>query len=710
MTHKKKWTLKEYDKEAAENIASALSLSPVTAILLTERGCTDKKSALSFINKENTAMHDPFLLPDMKEAVLRIVKAAEKNEKTAVYGDYDADGVTGTSLLVMFLRSIGLDVIYHIPDRLTEGYGVNKDSIAELHKKGVSLIITVDTGITAIDEIKFANELGIDVMVTDHHECRPELPEAVAAVDPKRPDCVYPFKDLAGVGVAFKLICAYNCYMATGTTEYSEEDQDIIFDTLRECYKQYGDITALGTIADVMPVMGENRLIIAYGLNRMKKTKNKGLAALLKAAELVNENGVSKLSSMSVSFVLAPRINAAGRLGMATRAVEMFLTSSDKEAEETAQLLCEKNKERQKIELEIIEDAEKQIASGALNDDSRIIVLHSDTWHHGVVGIVSSRITEKYNLPSILISFKDGDDTGKGSGRSIEGFDLLSAITDSKDHLIKYGGHKNAAGLTIKREELQPFIERISEYAKNNITDEELTPVISIDAELSVNDINMDTVSDLSKLEPFGEGNPVPLFMLSDLKITVIIPLKEGKHTKITFTKDGKVLQGMYFGMNKDDLPYMQGDAVDIVFTLSENEFRGAVTAQIQIREMRFSEDAFDDYEADKNVYYYIKDDIILPQKEHIPSREDCAAVFRMIKKYCQNKYSTELNLHKLIKSGECGTGYIKTLLILDIFSELELIKYKTGDGIIFDISLDPTPSKKPLTDSALFAKLNSQI
>lgn len=710
MIPRKKWTLKEYDKDAALKIAEALSISEITAALLVERGCSDKKSALSFINKENTAMHDPFLLPDMKEAVLRIVKATEKNEKAAVYGDYDVDGITGTSLLVMFLRDIGLDVVYHIPDRLTEGYGVNCDSIRALAKDGVSLIVTVDTGITAIDEVKLANELGVDVIITDHHECRPELPDAVAAVDPKRPDCKYPFKDLAGVGVAFKLICAYNCYMSTGTTEYSEEDGEIIFDTIRDCYKSYGDITALGTIADVMPVMGENRLIIAYGLNRMKKTKNKGLTALLKASELVNDNGCGKINSSAVSFVLAPRINAAGRLGQAERAVEMFLTSSEKEAEEAAVWLCEKNRERQKTELSIIEEAEEQIASGALKDDTRIIVLSSDTWHHGIIGIVSSRLTDKYHLPSILISFKDSEDVGKGSGRSIEGFDLLAAITDSADHLIKYGGHKNAAGLALNRSELNAFKEKINKYAKEHISDDDLTPVVSVDAELTINDINMSTVSDISKLEPFGEGNPVPLFMLKDLKITDIIPLKDGKHTKITFVKDDKVVQGMYFGMNTDELPYLQGDHTDILFTLSENEFRGAVTAQIQIRDMRISENTAEEYEAELGVYYYIKDDIILPQKEHIPSRDDCAAVFRTIKKLCGDKYDTVLNVHKLLNSNENGSGYVKLLLILDIFSELDLIRYKTDNGLIFEISVEKAPVKRPLTDSKLFTKLNSQL
>lgn len=706
----KKWTFKEYDKEAADAIAEALSLSHVTAVLLTERGCTDKKSALSFINKENTAIHDPFLLPDMEKAVTRLVKAVENNEKTAVYGDYDVDGITGTSLLVMFLRKLGLDVIYHIPDRLTEGYGVNSDSIKALAKEGVKLIITVDTGITAADEVSLANSLGVDVIITDHHECRPEIPDAAAAVDPKRPGCAYPFKDLAGVGVAFKLICAYECFMATGATEYSPDDSEIIFDTVRECYKEYGDITALGTIADVMPVTGENRLIIAYGLNRMKKTKNKGLTALLKASELINENGAGKITSSSVSFILAPRINAAGRLGNACRAVEMFLTDSEEEADEAARWLCEKNKERQKTELDIIADAENQISSGAVSYDDRIIVLSSDEWHHGVIGIVSSRITEKYNLPSILISFKDGGDTGKGSGRSIEGFDLLAAITAGADHLIKYGGHKNAAGLSLERSELEAFKAEIGRYAKEHIKDEDLTPVISVDAELTADDISIDTVSDISKLEPFGEGNPVPLFVMRDLLITDIIPLKEGKHTKINFVKDGRVLTGMYFGMNRDEFPFVEKDKADILFSLSENEFRGAVTAQIQIRDMHLSDSAAAEYEAEKSVYYYIKDDIILPQKEHIPSREDCVDVFKLIKKYCANKNSALINVHKLIRTGEYSCGYVKLLLILDIFSELGIIRCKAENDVLFEISVLPVQNKIPLTESKLFVKLNGQI
>ena len=706
----KKWTLREYDGDAADEIAEALSILPVTAKLLTERGCHDKKSALSFINKENAAMYDPFLLPDMKKAVLRIVEAEAKNEKVMVYGDYDVDGITGTSILVTFFRGLGLNVSYHIPERLTEGYGVNAEAVKSFKDKGISLVVTVDTGITAVDEVRLGKELGMDFIITDHHVCRPELPDAVAIVDPKREDCVYPFRDLAGVGVAFKLICAYNCYMATGETEYTKDDREIIFDALRETYKNYGDITALGTIADVMPVVDENRLIIAYGLNRMKKTKNKGLAALLKVTDLVSEeNGAKKITSTNVGFVLAPRINAAGRLGSASKAVEMFLTESDEKAEELAAWLCEQNKERQKIELEIVSEAEEQIAKAGSIHDERMIVLSSDSWHHGVIGIVSSRITEKYNLPSILISFDGSENDGKGSGRSIAGFDLLSAITACSDRLIKFGGHTLAAGLSLKRSEYEAFKTEICEYAKERISDEMLVRETYYDAELAPDDVTHALVDDLSKLEPFGEGNPVPAFLMTGLKITEIIPLKEGKHVRVCFTKDGKNVVGMYFGMSAKSFPYLPTDTVDILFNVSENEFRGTVTTQIFIRDMRYGDEFISGYNDEINVYEYIKDDIILPQTEHIPERADCAELFKLIKKHTEND-NAPFNLHKTLKTEIRGICYIKARLILDIFSELGLLEYKTDNGIDFDITLNKPAEKKQLTDSKLFSRLHTAV
>lgn len=707
MIRRKIWKLKEYDANTAEEIKEALSVLPATAALLAERGCTDKKSAVSFINKENAAMHDPFLLPDMKEAVLRIEKAERDNEKIMVYGDYDADGITGTSILVLFFRELGFDVSYHIPSRLTEGYGLNGDAVRSFSEKGIDLIVTVDTGITAVEEVKLASKLGMDVIITDHHECRPELPDAVAVIDPKRPDSKYPFSDLAGVGVAFKLICAYYCYTATGQFEYSAEDREIIFDAVRDCYKKYGDITALGTIADVMPVMNENRLITAYGLNKMKKTKNKGLAALLRATELVCEDNSKKLNSTSVGFILAPRINAAGRLGSAPQAVKLFLTDSDEEAETLAAWLCEQNKERQTKELEITSEAETLIRTQFDSEKDRMIVLRGDSWHHGVVGIVSSRITEKYHLPSILISFDGSDNDGKGSGRSIEGFDLLAAITACSDHLIKFGGHKNAAGLSLSSSEFDAFKKEICEYAKAHISDDMLTPCVYADAELLPEDITTALTDDISKLEPFGEGNPTPVFMMRDLKITEIIPVKNGKHTRVGFSLNGAALQGMYFNMQTDELDFLPTDTVDILFNLSENEFRGAVFAQIFIRDIRYSDSVYSAYEDEINVYEYIKDDVILPQSEHIPSRDDCAAVFRQLKKHLEKYLNKPLNANKFLKTEIKGIGYIKFRLILDIFSELGFIKVADNDGISFEISLADAPEKKPLTSSKLFSSLN---
>ncbi|MBO4423013.1 MAG: single-stranded-DNA-specific exonuclease RecJ [Clostridia bacterium] len=710
MIYRKKWLLKDYDKAAANEISEALSVHPVTAALLVMRGCTDKKSALNFINKENTSLHDPFLFEGMSAAVLRIEKACEKNEKVVVYGDYDVDGITGTSILVKFLRSLGLDASYHIPERLTEGYGVNSDAIRLFASKGVTLVITVDTGITAVEEAALAKELGIDFIITDHHECKPELPDAVAVIDPKIPGCGYPFKDLAGVGVAFKLICAYNCYAATGQTAFSQDDKEIIFDALQDCFKKYCDIAALGTIADVMPVTGENRLIIAYGLNKMKKTKNKGLSALLKAAELMDENGeAKKITASNIGFIIAPRINAAGRLGSASRAVDMFLTASDEEAEDTAAWLCEKNKERQSEELEILKDAEAQIEREVDLDNEKIIILSSDSWHHGVIGIVSSRITEKYHRPSILISFDGSEDEGKGSGRSIDCFDLLEAITHCSSHLIRFGGHKHAAGLSLNREDFDAFKRDMLQYASSVLSDEDLIPETYADTELCGEDISMQLVNDLSGLEPFGEGNPVPLFLITDVQLTEIIPLKEGKHTRLCFTKDGKLFSGIYFGMNTKNFPYLCKDKTDVLFNLTENEFRGSVSAQIIIRDIRFSDSFYEDYEADINVYEYIKNDIILPQKEHIPDRESCSAVFKLIKKYCSGGQTCELNLHKIVKSEIRGIGYIRLRLILDIFKELHFLSYRTENGIVFSVKLDPSPEKAPLTNSKLFAKLNSQ-
>ena len=708
MSLRKKWILKEYDTDAAAAVSEALSILPATAALLVERGHDTKKAALDFINKESAVMHDPFLLPCMEAAVKRIEKAVLGKEKILVYGDYDVDGITGTAVLVMFFKSLGCDVRYHIPSRFTEGYGVNEDSIRSFAKEGVDLIVTVDTGITAVAEVEAAKSLGIDMIITDHHQCKEVLPDAVAVINPKRADSKYPFSELAGVGVAFKLICGYCCYQATGAVSYSKEDRELLFEVIRDCYKKYGEIIALGTIADIMPVVDENRLIIAYGLMRMAKTRNVGLKALLNEIELADSNSKKKITTTTVSFTLAPRINAAGRLGDAARAVELFLTQDESLAAEIARELCETNRERQAEENAISSEAESMIASQVNFSTDKIIILESDTWHHGVIGIVSSRITDKYHLPSILISFEGDKDIGKGSGRSIECFNLNDALSKCDDLLIKFGGHAFAAGLSVSRDMLPEFKKRISEIARESITDEDAEPKVYVDLQLYPDDLTLEFLSELSQLEPFGTSNPVPLFMLCGLTIKEIVPVSGGKHLRITFSYEDKTISAMYFGKSEADFQYMVNDRVDILFNAVENEFRSVVSLQVVIRDVRFSEEARSEHDAETGVYEYIKDDIILPQKEHIPCREECAAVFRSLRTKCAEKGAAVINLKKFAAFEFKSMNYIKLRLILDIFEELSFIKQYTDDGVMFRITLNANCERKDLGNSALFRKLNS--
>ena len=707
MSLRKKWILKEYDTEAASLISEALSISPATAALLVERGHNTKKAALDFINKESAVMHDPFLLPCMEAAVKRIERAVVKNEKILVYGDYDVDGITGTAVLVMFFRSLGCDVSYHIPSRFTEGYGVNDESIRQFAEEGVDLIVTVDTGVTAVDEAQTAKNLGIDMIITDHHQCKEVLPDALAVINPKRPDSKYPFAELAGVGVAFKLICGYCCYQATGAVSYNKEDRELLFEIIRDCYKRYGEIIALGTIADIMPVTDENRLIIAYGLMRMSKTKNVGLRALLEQTEINAANSKKKISTSTVSFTLAPRINAAGRLGDASRAVELFLTDDESLAAEIARELCETNRERQAEENAISYEAEKMIAEQVNFATDKIIVLESDTWHHGVIGIVSSRITDKYHLPSILISFEGDGDVGKGSGRSIECFDLNEALTKCSDLLVKSGGHSFAAGLTVEREKLPAFKEKIGNIARETITDEDAEPRTYVDLQLYPEDLTLDLLTELAQLEPFGTSNPVPLFMLCGLTIKEIVPVSAGKHLRITFSYEDKTLSAMYFGKSEADFQFMVNDKVDILFNASENEFKSVVMFQIIIRDVRFSEESLSEHDAEQNVYEYIKDDTILPQEEHIPCREEFAALFRYLRTKCAETGTATVNLKKLAAIEFKKMNYIKLRLILDIFEELSFVKLYTEDGIMFKITMNGSCGKKDLGQSELYKKLN---
>ncbi|MBR6504678.1 MAG: single-stranded-DNA-specific exonuclease RecJ [Clostridia bacterium] len=554
----KKWEICDTDLEKVENISKKYNIGNLLSYALVNRGITNEADLKIFLNPTRKDFHDPFLMPDMDKAVKRIINAINNKEKVIIYGDYDVDGITSITVLKKFLEERGIKVDEHIPNRLEEGYGLNLKSIKEIADKNYTLMITVDCGISGIEEVKYAKELGIETIITDHHEPLEELPDAVAIVNAKIKTSKYPFRGLAGVGVVFKLI------QALGIRLELEEKE----------YLKFLDLVCVGTISDIVPLIDENRVIAKLGLKLVEVTKNYGLAALIKAA------GYKNIDSNSVSFGIAPRINACGRMGYQEEALDLFLSENSKEAEILTEKLNNYNKQRQEIEKKIFEEATKKIEE--TNPDSAI-VLGEDNWHHGVIGIVASKITEMYFKPTILICFED--EIGKGSGRSIPGFDLHKALCNSSEHLEKYGGHEMAVGLSLKKENFKKFQEKFQKIAsESNI--EEIIPVIKIDAEININDIEINKVKELKMLEPFGEGNKLPTFLYKNLKIDSIRALSEGKHLKLTLKDENKIIQAIGFNMGYLSEEYLIGDKVDVVGTLEINEYNGYENIQINLKDI----------------------------------------------------------------------------------------------------------------------------
>lgn len=560
------------DNDKVSEISRELGLTDAAAKLLCQRGCDSPKLAKNYISDASARFYDPFRLAGMREAVDRICEALKNREKILIYGDYDADGVTSTAILYDYLRINSADVKFHIPDRFAEGYGVSADVVKKYAEDGFGLVITVDCGVTAVEEVKMAKEIGLDFVVTDHHECRDLLPDC-PTVDPRRPDCAYPFKDLAGVGVAFKLICALETVLRK--TEPLK--------ALGFAVKRYAEIITLGTIADVMPLTGENRTIVKYGLRCLEHPSNLGLRRLMFAASLTEPDGTLKrrTSSTTVAFALAPRINAAGRMESANLALELLLTEFPERADALAKRLCELNSRRQDLEFSIATDAERLISLQCRPDD-RVIVVCGEGWHHGVIGIVASRITEKFNLPTIVLT--DDGDVLKGSGRSVEGFELIGAIGKCGDLLTKYGGHAMAAGLSLKRENLENFRRRLNDLAKMT---EIPAPKLPIDLELDPNELDLRLAKEISLLEPFGAGNPEPVLAARGLTIDEIYPLSGGKHTKLTLRAGARRFTGLLFGQKTDEFGFRTGDVIDAAFNLSQNDFGGKISLQLLLKDCK---------------------------------------------------------------------------------------------------------------------------
>lgn len=562
----KNWIVKSLGKSMGNEITRKFNINEEIGQILINRDISTEEDLYLYMNPKITSLRDPFLLKDMDRAVARINQAMDKGEKICIYGDYDVDGVSSTSILSLYFESIGYPVDFYIPNRLDEGYGLNDEAIIHIGEMGTDLIISVDCGITSVKEVETARKLGIDVVITDHHEPQEELPRAYAVIDPKREDCSYPFKGICGCGVALKLIHALS-----GDEEFYRN------------INRYLEIVALATICDVMPVLDENRIIVKNGLEIMGKGHNLGMRELLKVCGIDD----TKIKSSHLGFAIGPRINASGRLGFSRLGVDLFTSKDPQRAQELAEAMNLKNEERQMVEAKILMEAEAIINENPHYDRDKVLVLASKGWHHGIIGIVASKLTEKYYKPTILLCIEDGLATG--SARSIKGFDMFKALCECRDLMVKFGGHEQAAGLTIKEENITTLRDKINSIADYELEIEDLIEDINIEFELEEDSIGLDLVKDLHILEPFGIKNPTPYFMVRDYKVKKAYLIgKDKNHLKLSIEKE-YAYDCVGFNMGHLMEKFSVGDRVDLVFQLDENTFKGKTSLQMLIKDIRLA-------------------------------------------------------------------------------------------------------------------------
>lgn len=675
----RKWEVRPLDKERAAAFAQTHGVPFFLAMLMNIRGLDDAAHLREFLG-EGEPLSDPFLLKDMDKAAARITRAVDNMEKIAVYGDYDADGVTSTAMLYSYLETRGADVIFYIPQREGEGYGMNIGAVEYLKEQGVSLIVTVDNGISSVQEVARANELGIDVVVTDHHRPQAILPDAVAVVDAYRPDDTSPYKHFSGVGIAFKLLMAL------------EDGAGDVEDLL----EAYSDLAAIGTIGDIVPLTGENRTLIRAGLERLSQSDRPGVQALLENAGIAGK----ALTSTNVAFTLVPRINATGRMGAPERAVRLLISGYEEEAEVLSEEICADNEERRRVEAEIAEAAFADIeAKGYMKD--RVVVVDGENWHHGVIGIVASRVTERCGKPCMIIS--RGETEAKGSGRSIEGFSLFEAICACGDLLIKFGGHPMAAGITLKPENIEAFRKRINQYAAEHFP-QMPTQTVTLDCKLNPAALSVSMAQSLTQLEPFGNGNPQPVFGLFNMELSNVTPVGGGGHLRLTLEKNGAVITAMRFNTKPEALPYHIGDKIDLAVQLEAREFRGQPSLTVIVRDMKFA--AFD---TEKNIASlasfekWQRGEVLSVEDKNrlYPDRACLAAIYRALRTV--NGKETD-QVRFVSQFGKDMTlGLFKTALL--VFEERGLVHSEIADDT-FTATLIETSGKTDITRSPVLLAL----
>lgn len=675
----RKWEVRPLDKERAAAFAQTYGVPFFLAMLMNIRGLDDAAHLREFLG-EGEPLSDPFLLKDMDKAAARITRAVDNMEKIAVYGDYDADGVTSTAMLYSYLETRGADVIFYIPQREGEGYGMNIGAVEYLKEQGVSLIVTVDNGISSVQEVARANELGIDVVVTDHHRPQEILPDAVAVVDAYRPDDTSPYKHFSGVGIAFKLLMAL------------EDGAGDVEDLL----EAYSDLAAIGTIGDIVPLTGENRTLIRAGLEHLSQSDRPGVQALLENAGIAGK----ALTSTNVAFTLVPRINATGRMGAPERAVRLLISGYEEEAEVLSEEICADNEERRRVEAEIAEAAFADIeAKGYMKD--RVVVVDGENWHHGVIGIVASRVTERCGKPCMIIS--RGETEAKGSGRSVEGFSLFEAICACGDLLIKFGGHPMAAGITLKPENIEAFRKRINQYAAEHFP-QMPTQTVTLDCKLNPAALSVSMAQSLTQLEPFGNGNPQPVFGLFNMELSNVTPVGGGGHLRLTLEKNGAVITAMRFNTKPEELPYHIGDKIDLAVQLEAREFRGQPSLTVIVRDMKFAA-----FNTEKNIASlasfekWQRGEVLSAEDKNrlYPDRACLAAIYRALRTV--NGKETD-QVRFVSQFGKDMTlGLFKTALL--VFEERGLVHSEIADDT-FTATLIETSGKTDITRSPVLLAL----